>query len=884
MGSITLRHAAIILIALTCVAGALRAQEPAFPLVDGDRQAVIVGRSAFLANAVERCTGRRLRQSAEAQFTPKAGEFPVYVGDTAKARELLGPEIATLDVEGYILRVQPDLAVIYAGAPKTDTGNPQLWAEADFARRFMGVDNYFQGPLGEVYPKADALRVPCGKWVEQPAFKARQWSGLGMHGLPGWRVRLSGGGGRYQFHHNLWRIIDFRKYADHPEYFPEIDGKRAVPTRTAGWQPCVSNPDVRRIAIEYVLDQLARNPATRACSLGVNDSGGYCQCALCLADTPAGMEPKSREAEAWRMYKFCGIVADAVAAKVPDARLGFLAYGATNAWKPEKLNPVLMPYLTTSQADCWDILYRAGQEARFTAWGKAASHLGMYEWFYGGGFIIPRLYVANFATALRHARACGADGFYAEAYPNWGLDGPKLWIAEKLLWNPDQDAGALEDRWCAALFGQAAGPMREYFNRLERAWAEQRPSSDKRGGYRLMTNYYKKEQLTEIFPPAVCDEAWALLGRAEAATNDAQSLARIRYFKDCFAVTRIASLRCATALQLDAMSKEKAVRSTLEWLVAFDAWARLPALDDHMKALRLKHPTAFQEFCDPATASFSGWDTDAPVTRRIVDALAGEVLKPATGPAPVSRKEFIAAADALLDRYVDRAREAKSACDSAVRALRPLLQADALDAVVLRDAPVIDGLIEPSWGDAIFDGQFYAYPFEMQPAPERTRVWLAPRDGKLFVAFHCLQDPKTVLGNLPEHDAVALVERNGAKYVDLGKPLPYLSSVDSVGIALPGYRMVIVTSAGGVLDAQSGPYGAQVGRRGVTAKVARTGDGWCAELVVDVDPAFMRQNCKGAARGFNFVRCRNGSRSAWVPAAPRIWSVLPRTDGVVFFP
>ena len=890
MGRITRCDYWVMGFALLIVLPLASAQPQTFPLLDADRQAVIVGQPLFLPAAVERCTGRQLRRTPEAKFAPKAGEFPIYVGDTAKARELLGPEIATLDVEGYILLVQPELAVIYAGPPKTDTGNPQLWAEADFARRFMGVDNYFAGPLGEVYPKAEALRIPCGKWVEQPAFKARHWSGAGMGGLPGWRVRLSGGGGRYQFHHNLWRIIDFRKYAGHPEYFPEIDGKRSVPTRSAGWQPCVSNPDVRRIAVEYVLDQIARNPGTKACSLGVNDSGGYCQCALCLADTPQGMDPRGNEATAWRMYKFYGIVADAVAAKYPDARLGFLAYGATNAWRPEKLSPLLMPYLTTSQADCWDVAYRAGQEARFTAWGKAAAHLGMYEWFYGGGFIVPRLYVQNFATALRHARACGADGFYAEAYPNWGLEGPKLWVAEKLLWNPDQDAGALENRWCAALFADAAAPMREYFDRLERAWAEQKPSNEKRGGYRLLSSYYKKEQLTEIFPPAVCEEAWALLARAEAATKDEQALARVRYFKDCFAATRIASLRCGAAADLAAMAKDKTPRSTLDWLVAFDAWARLPALDEYMKGLRARHPTAFQEFCDPAnmqpgkTLSFAPWDTDAPVTRRVVDQLAAEALKPANGRSPATRAEFVEAANALLDGYVERAREAKSSCEAAVRLLRPLLDGYAVDAVVLRADPVIDGVIEPAWGEPAFDGSLYAYPFEMQPAPERTRVWFAARGGKLYVAFHCLQDPKTVLSSLPEHDAVTLVDRNGAKYLDLGKPLPYLTGVDSVGVALPGYRMIIVTSAGGIFDGQSGPYGVQVGRKGVTAKVGKTADGWCAELAIDVDAAWMRQYCKGAARDFNFVRCRDGARSAWVPAAPQTWSVLPRTGGVVFFP
>lgn len=200
-------NAACALIALLVIVTSTRAAGPienTFPLIDGERQAVFVGgKSPFLNRAIERCTGRKLMEIREANFHPAAGQFPIYIGETEKARAVLAEEIKTLDDEGYILQVTPEFAVIYAAAARTNSGNPLVWAEGDFARRFMAVDHYFHGSLGEVYPKTDRVLIPCGKWVENPPFKSRAWSGYAGSAGPTWRVRASGGAARFAFHHNF---------------------------------------------------------------------------------------------------------------------------------------------------------------------------------------------------------------------------------------------------------------------------------------------------------------------------------------------------------------------------------------------------------------------------------------------------------------------------------------------------------------------------------------------------------------------------------------------------------------------------------------------------------------------------------------------------------
>lgn len=883
--------------------------EEAFPLLDGDRRAVIVGSSQFLLEAVERCTGVRLRLVAERDYKKQALGYPIYIGDTHKAREVLAKEIASLDAEGYVFLVRPDLAIIYASGAVTDTGTPLLYAEANFARQFLAVDQYFPGELGLVYPRQERITIPCGLHVENPAFEHRHWSGYSGAAGPAWRLRASGGGGRYQFHHSLYKIIDPVKYGDHPDYFPmrldrrsgRIEDTRYIPTDnfSAYWQPCTSNPAVLDITVKTILGAFAATPGLRSYSLGVNDSGGYCLCPECQKITPEGYTPQSDEAIGYRFYKFYNEVAERVARNRPDARLGFLVYSALSKWYPEKLHPCLMPYLTLSFADCWDAEYKRRIYAHIDRWSRIAPRFGIYEWYHGQGFFIPRIYLREMAEGLRHAHATGAEGFYAEAYANWGLDGPKLWVTEKLLWNPKQDVGKLIDTYCRGLFGEAAEEMRAYFAFLETAWATQKPSNDKRGGYRLLTSLHKKPQFTEVFSPAVCDAAWALLEKSEAAARTEMVRTRIAYFRDSFGATRLASTRLQAGetmrelLEADRApaleGQEKKQRSVVDWLIVLEAWARFPSLDDYMTTIRDRAPWSFQEFCEDAIksrgksperqtrTSFAAWDTDAPALRPIVDLVTDAVI--ATDPA--NAEQFNRQVLTHLSDWGEQAKRNGRFCDHAVGVLRPLCTRVTMDGKRLASAPKIDGTIsKEEWGDPQLDGSLYRYPLENTESGDRTRVWVGVSGDKLFAAFHCYQDPDTVLNKVTERDVAPMHERG---VIDHGRPFPYLGEVDSVGVSAweNGWVVAIVTSGGGLFDGKSTPKGYIPDWNGAVAAVRKTEDGWAAELSMQISNP---DALVGAVKGFNFFRVRNGVRSAWVPGQPQRWALAPNRAGILFFP
>src|SRR5690606_30707676 len=62
--------------------------------------------------------------------------------------------------------------------------------------------------------------------------------------------------------------------------------------------------------------------------------------------------------------------------------------------------------------------------------------------------------------------------YYGELYPNFG-SGPKAWVLEKLLWNPDQNVDALLDDWYQNAAGKAAAPkLKAYYAIWEKFWTK----------------------------------------------------------------------------------------------------------------------------------------------------------------------------------------------------------------------------------------------------------------------------------------------------------------------------------------------------------------------------------------------------------------------------
>jgi len=865
------------------------------------RKPVIVGEGGFLAQAFERCLGYKPKVVPQAPYSPAAGEIPIYVGDSDYARAELGKKVEALDPEGYVLKILDDRIFLYAPPSQTDSGTVADWVQFDFMRRFMGVDHFFPGPLGEVYPKRGSLEVPKGEWVEEPAFLHRHWSGYSGKAY-GWRLRSSGGGGRYRFHHNLGNILSPSKYQDHPQYFPVIydeaspdlyqsfygdlkPGERYVPKRMFGayWQPCMSNPNVLDIVTQAAVDAMKHSPRNPVFSVGVNDSRGFCHCPECVKEFPSDISPYDRKADGYRTYKFYNKVAQNVSQQVPNARLGFLVYEALASWKPEKLHPALMPYVTASMADCWDEAYRKKLWENYEFWGKHAAQFGVYEWLYGGGFIIPRLYLHDLSAGLKKLHALRCQGFYAEAYPNWGLDGPKLWVLEKLLWNPNQDVDQLIDEWCRGLFGDTAPMMRRYFDFLEKKWREQKPSDENRGGYRLYDLPNTGKQLTEVFPPKACDEAFALLEAAEKTTKDEEVRQRIRFFKSAFALTRFVSHRYAAGERAKKIKGDLGDQANLKNAVAAYAdWSEIGSLEQIFQDLEKNAPLAFQAQAKAAAEGgdfrpeLKAWDTEFPMKLDIGQAIVEQGLRKLEG-SPLTRVGI----DAAISDVVNELSDSES-----VRA----------DLTTFSKGMILTARRkgEESLSDPSFSGRFYRYPSTGETTPAKTNVWIAYDDTRLFLRADCEQATEKLKGldvgrdNVPLKEGTTILEmKNYQRNFPYLYPNPDrgLPSCDSFGFVVERGGMVFVTAAGSIFDgvvAEGGGFSPSW--NGAEAVVGKTDRGWRCSVQGDFSASMVVPFRAGSIlKGFNIVRVVSNIKSAWVPGRPTRWAIDPRSYGYLLF-
>jgi hypothetical protein len=76
------------------------------------------------------------------------------------------------------------------------------------------------------------------------------------------------------------------------------------------------------------------------------------------------------------------------------------------------------------------------------------------------------------ADYYRSGRMLGVEAMYAEAFPNWG-EGPKLYVALKLQWNPGLDIDSLLREWYERAVGKDAAPyLEEYYKIWEKFWTQ----------------------------------------------------------------------------------------------------------------------------------------------------------------------------------------------------------------------------------------------------------------------------------------------------------------------------------------------------------------------------------------------------------------------------
>jgi len=330
----------------------------------------------------------------------------------------------------------------------------------------LGCRWFFQAPEWEIVPSINTLRVNINRTARPAVLARRIWYGGGFfeHDPAGRPVRDYAAWARHNrmaqsFTINCghaWQAIIGQNKAvfdEHPEYLALAGGKRQ------GEQLCVSNPELRAIAVRWALDYLKKHPAADMVSMETSDGGGQCECESC----------KKLGTVSDRAFGLANEVAAAVAKEYPGKMVGMLAYNEHSEPPAFELEPNVYVQLTAG--------FTRGKytfDELLELWPKKCENMGFYEYFSVWPWDFDQLpggRANDFAYIRRQIPlyvAQGATSIDCESSGNWGLHGRGYYIAHKLMWDPQSDVAALLADFYGKAFGPAAEPMKRYYERFDK--------------------------------------------------------------------------------------------------------------------------------------------------------------------------------------------------------------------------------------------------------------------------------------------------------------------------------------------------------------------------------------------------------------------------------
>jgi len=431
--------------------------------------------------------------------------------------EILGDDMtpAKLGKDGYIIRRRGNRIILFG----------QGWYGPFYAvyafLEQIGCRFYGFSEVDEVIPKIPDLAISPRDTISRAAFIYRDLLANGYVKQSfnddewarwrSWQIK-TGQGGQFLFQsHNFYGFCPPSKYfKSHPEYFALVDGKR----RDRQAQLCWSNPNVVKLAVDAAGKFLDRHPYVKSYSLTSGDWGGYCECSRCAAMGKTIGE---------QYAVFVNRVARELKKTHPDRLIAYIGgYNPIPDGPPEHVRlesnvlPIQVNY--TSQLhdlndDSWPehVQYKEWLKR----WQKNSKQWGAYEWIQlNPPYDLPSPQTLVIGDRIKYYHKTGCIAYEGEVC---GITPPEIvtiYIAAKLLWNPEVDPKEVFNEYLKDSFGPAAGEMKSYFQTLFEV------AQDRGIHYVLMSRKY--------WTPEVLSRLRSLLrGAIERAGDDSTVRARI---------------------------------------------------------------------------------------------------------------------------------------------------------------------------------------------------------------------------------------------------------------------------------------------------------------------------------------------------------------------
>lgn len=431
---------------------------------------------AYAAEELQRFLGEATGRKIPVVKTADGDEHHFFVGPSAAHTESnVAFSVDSLGEEDLRIVIRDGNIAIAGGPPRGTLYGVYVFLEDYVGVRFLTHDHTHVPPVGvwRVVGPIDRTHRPTfamrwsyyGEINRRPVFAARTRTNTVSND-----AKLGGKTGLQNINHSFARQIPTATYGEeNPEYFALVGGKRlaSVKSDSYGSEPCLTNPDVRGIITEAVLREIDGRPQLANVSVSQNDNNKYCRCESCAElDAREGTPMGS-------LLTLVNSVADAVAAKGSDVKVGTLAYWYTRH-PPKHLRPRPNVQIQLCSIECC-ILHpiddpSCPKNVEFCRdmrdWGAICDNVSI--WNYNTNFTNYLLPCPNLRSIERNVRffaANGAKGVFMQAAGNaWGAELSELrnYVISRLLWDPTQQGERLIDEFLALHYGKAAPAIRRY--------------------------------------------------------------------------------------------------------------------------------------------------------------------------------------------------------------------------------------------------------------------------------------------------------------------------------------------------------------------------------------------------------------------------------------
>jgi len=470
--------------------------------------------------------------------------------------------------DDYLYEVQRHKLYLYGATPLASA-----FAGWSFCEQYLGVRWYMPGSLGEVLREDWQPKVPFGQQAFSPDYLSR-WmhhSGSGED-YRQWSLRnrlvL-----HHSFNHNLHRIFTPKVLKEHPEFLPIQARQPLSPERMNNYapQPRLVATGAVEVAAEAARAYFEKNPEAPSFSLSPNDTQEWSQD---LA-TRRAIQPRSyfrnQPDYSPHFFDFVNGVAQTLEGTHSDRKLGALAYWTTQNVPPFELHRNVLPIVAVDRFQFYDEAFAAQERELLAQWGRTGvEYFGLWDYFYGALYLVPRVYFAMIPEHFRYAHAQGARVSFIELNAQWGYDAAKAWLTARLLWNTDADVDTLLAEFYDPFYGEASTPMQAFFAYAEKVWIRQTGSA-------VWNKYFREIEQAALFTP----EDVAIL---EGHLQEAMATAQTETVRERLALTEAALATTRALVDYYAAWSIAAGAETQAALQALpDYWRSRAALEDNLR-------------------------------------------------------------------------------------------------------------------------------------------------------------------------------------------------------------------------------------------------------------------------------------------------------------